>query len=247
MAAEIVGIDKIISYLNKYDFQKIKLSRGTEPIYLKRATENESKEVLIADFENWVDEFITPENFKDYKLELFGTYKTEPNAKLSPVIKVTVAFNSKAAVAGDISFNHSNRSNNNAPIDVDKYVTVAVENATLKAQLEKLEEKLDELLDDDDDDVEEVGGVEAPETIGQALNQALIGKIDTIVDVVLSSIASNFMKSPAPAINGVDDNDVLTEFKAIHPEIENDLRLLLKLAKTKPDFFKMLIMQLRNM
>lgn len=244
MAAEIVGIEKIISYLNKYEFQKIRLSRGTEPIYLKRATDNESKDTLINDFESWVYEFITPDNFKEYKLELFGTYKTEPNAKLSPVIKVAVAFNTKAAAAGD-SFGAFTAPQKN-PIDVDKYVTVAVENATLKAQLEQLEQKLDDLLDEADE-VEEVGAVE-PQTIGQALNGVLLSKLDTIVDVVLAGLATKFTGANiAPAINGVEDSDVLNEFKKIHPEIEQDLARLLKLAQTKPDFFKMLIMQLRNM
>ena len=245
MAAEIVGIDKILSYLNKYEFQKIKLSRGTEPIYLKRAAENENKDTLINDFENWVYEFITPDNFKEYKLELFGTYKTEPNAKLSPVIKVAVAFNNKAAAAGEIIGAYNAPKNSN-PIDVDKYVTVAVENATLKAQLEQLEQKLDDLLEEQDEDNEEVGAVE-PQTIGQAINGVLISKLDTIVDVVLTGLMTKFSTPSAPAINGVEDSDVLNEFKKIHPDIEQDLARLLKLAQTKPDFFKMLIMQLRNM
>ena len=41
--------------------------------------------------------------------------------------------------------------------------------------------------------------------------------------------------------------DTLTEFRTIHTDIDNDLRLLLIMAKTQPDFFKMLIVQLRNM
>ena len=247
MAAEIVGIDKIISYLNKYEFQKIKLSRGTEPIYLKRASENENKETLIADFESWIDEFITPDNFKEYKLELFGTYKSEPNAKLSPVVKVAVAFHTKAMAAGEI-LGAYHKPVNSAPIDVDKYVSVAVENATLKAQLESLEQKLDDLLAESDEE-EEVGAVE-PQTIGQALNQTLISKLDTIVEVVLAGLANKFMNNnttPAPAINGVEESSVLEEFKLIHPDIEQDLARLLTIAKTKPEFFKMLILQLRNL
>lgn len=244
MAAEIVGIDKILSYLGRYEFQKIKLSRGTEPIYLKRAADNETKETLIADFENWIEEFITPDNFKEYKLELFGTYSKEPSAKLSPVVKIAVAFNTKAAAAGESlgAFMH-NRSA--SPIDVDKYVTVAVENATLKAQLEQLEQKLDDLLEDSEDS-EEIGA--QPQTIGQALNGVLMSKLDTIVDVVLAGLATKFTGAKmSPAINGVDDSDVLEEFKLIHPEIEQDLARLLSIAKNKPDFFKMLIMQLRNL
>jgi len=245
MAAEIIGIDKILSYLNRYEFQKIKLSRGTEPIYLKRAADNETKETLIADFENWIEEFITPDNFKEYKLELFGTYSKEPSAKLSPVVKIAVAFNTKAAAAGE-TFGAISHAKNASPIDVDKYVTVAVENATLKAQLEQLEQKLDDLLDESDE-AEEVGATE-PQTIGQALNGVLMSKLDTIVDVVLAGLATKFTGvNTTPAINGVDDSDVLEEFKLIHPEIEQDLARLLSIAKNKPDFFKMLIMQLRNL
>ena len=51
----------------------------------------------------------------------------------------------------------------------------------------------------------------------------------------------------AYAVNGVETIDTLTEFRTIHTDIDNDLRLLLIMAKTQPDFFKMLIVQLRNM
>lgn len=249
MSAEIIGIEKIVKYISKYDFKKIKLSKATEVIYIKRTKEGETQSDLIADFTDFCDEFIQPNNIKDYKLELFGSYNEDPNAKLSPVIKATVAFYERSAVAGDNYSQRSNHGNNNnsQPIDVDKYVAVATENATLKAQLERLEEKLDEFLNDEEDNDEEVGTVE-PETIGQALNRSLISKLDTIVDVVLTRLA---MPTMAPQqsypINGVETGDTLTEFRILHPEIDEDLRLLLVLAKTQPDFFKMLILQLRNM
>ena len=249
MSAEIIGIEKIVRYISKYDFRKIKLSKGAEVIYIKRTKEGESQDDLVRDFTDFCDEFMAPNNFKDYKLELFGSYNEDPNAKLSPVIKATVAFGERAAVAGGEYSTRSNHGNNNnsQPIDVDKYVAVATENATLKAQLERLEEKLDEMLTDDDDDDDEVGTVE-PETIGQALNRALIGKLDTVVDVVLARLAMPAMaQQQAYPINGVETNDTLTEFRTIHPDIDNDLRLLLIMAKTQPDFFKMLIVQLRNM
>lgn len=251
MSAEIIGIDKIVKYISKYDFRKIKLSKGAEVIYIKRTKEGENQTDLIADFTDFCDEFIAPNNVKDYKLELFGSYNEDPNAKLSPVIKATVAFYERAAVAGgeySPRSNHSNNNNNNSqPIDVDKYVAVATENATLKAQLERLEEKLDEMLaDEDDDDDENVGAVQEPETIGQALNRALISKLDTVVDVVLARLAMPTMAQQSYPINGVEI-DTLTEFRTIHPEIDNDLRLLLVMAKTQPEFFKMLIVQLRNM
>jgi hypothetical protein len=248
MSAEIIGIDKIVKYISKYDFKKIKLSKGSEVIYIKRTKENETQNDLIEDFTEFCDDFISTNNTRDYKLELFGSYNEDPNAKLSPVVKVTVAFNARATVAGENNYSprsNSNATNNNQPIDVDKYVAVATENATLKAQLERLEEKLDEMIADDDDDDEPVGSTE-PETIGAALNRALISKLDTVVDVVLARLAMPSAPQQAYPINGVE-TDVLSEFREIHPEIDDDLRRLLIMAKTQPDFFKMLIVNLRNM
>jgi hypothetical protein len=243
MSAEIVGIDKIVKYISKFDFKKIKLSKGTDTVYIRRTKDGESQNDLIADFTDWADEFITPNNFRDYKIELFGSYSDDPNAKLSPVVKSTVAFNERQAVAGDHFVAKSGHQLNGQSIDVDKYVTVATENATLRAQLERLEEKMDEMLEDDDES-DDVGSVQ-PETIGQALNAALISKLDTIIDAVIMRFAlPNNPTTPNVAINGVDD--VLTEFREIHPDIDSDLARLLTLAKTKPDFFKMLIVQLRN-
>ena len=241
MAAEIVGIDKIVAYLRRFDFQKIKLSKGGDAVYLRRTKDGENKSDLISDLTDWANEFIDENNFRDYKLELFGTYNEQPNAKLSPVVKTTVAFHERSVVSGD----YSPRSNilHNSPIDVDKYVAVATENATLKAELRRVEEKLDEILADDDDDDDEISGAE-PKTVGEALQNAIIGKLDTIVDVVLTRLAMPALQTNATAINGVDD--VLTEFREIHADIDADLARLLVLAKTKPDFFKMLIAQLRQ-
>lgn len=249
MSAEIIGIEKIVKYISKYDFKKIKLSKGSEVIYIKRTKENETQNDLIEDFTEFCDDFIATNNTRDYKLELFGSYNEDPNAKLSPVVKVTVAFNTRATVAGENNYSprsNSNATNNSQPIDVDKYVAVATENATLKAQLERLEEKLDEMIADDDDDDDEPVGSTEPETIGQALNRALLGKIDTVVDVVLARLAMPSAQTQTYPINGVE-TDVLLEFRTIHPEIDDDLRRLLTLAQTQPEFFKMLIVNLRNM
>jgi hypothetical protein len=101
------------------------------------------------------------------------------------------------------------------------------------------------IADDDDEDDEPLGSTE-PETIGQALNRALLGKIDTVVDVVLARLAMPSAPQQAYPINGVE-TDVLNEFRAIHPEIDDDLKRLLILAQTQPEFFKMLITNLRGM
>lgn len=244
MAAEIVGIDKILKYMDRFDFQKIKLSKGNEVVYIKRTKEGETQQDLVNDFTTWVDDFVEDNNFRDYKLELLGSYNTDPNAKLNPVVKVVVAFNHRdaATTAGWMK----PATTSSPTIDVNSYVAVATENATLKAQLARMEEKMDELMYDDED--EDEVGAPAPQNFTEAINSALIGKIDTIVDVVLGMIArQNMPVNNSVGINGIDGNDILDEFKTIHPEIEDDLARLLKLAKTQPDFFKMLIGQLRKM
>ena len=246
MAAEIVGIDKINKYVSKFDFQKIKLSRGSETLYIKSAKNEEVQADLIEDFNEWVADFIEDNNFRDYKLELFGTYSTESNAKLSPVVKVVVAFHHRDAA---ITSGHYNKKENYNPaqgMDIERYINVATENATLKAQLERMEEKMDELLSEEDD--EEVGNPVQP-TFTEAISQTLIGKLDTIVDVVLGMLVKPAI-NPAQsyAVNGIPEtDDVLIEFRKIHPEIDEDIIRFYKLASTQPDFFNMVIKQLRTM
>jgi hypothetical protein len=46
---------------------------------------------------------------------------------------------------------------------------------------------------------------------------------------------------------GSNIDEIITEFKSINPNIENDLAKLLKVAKEKPTLFKMLIENLRAM
>lgn len=243
MSVEIIGTNKILKYLDRYEFKKIKLSRGAEPVYLKRAGDGDTKETLIADFEDWVNEFIMPDNYKEYKLELFGTFKDTPDARLVPVVKVTVAFYSKATVTGTTEPSLV-KSATNQNIELNKYVDMAVELATVKAQNERLEEKIDELLEEIDSPQEDLGSP-VPKNIGEAVQEAIIGKAPQIIDALLLYFAQpSNTPSPAPAINGVD-SPILEEFKTVYPDIEEDLARLLTLAKTRPDFFKMLINQLR--
>jgi hypothetical protein len=246
MAAEIVGIEKINKYISKFDFKKIKLSKGSETIYIHVCKENETKEDLIEDFNEFVIDTIEENNFRDYKLELFGTYSTETNAKLSPVVKVAVAFHHRDVAATTGAFYKKENNQISNTMDVEKYIAVATENATLKAQIDRLEEKMDELLADDED--EEVGAAVQP-TFTEAINGALIGKIDTIVDVVLGMLTKQ--NAPAAgnfAINGIPEtDDLLIEFRKIHPKIDEDIVRFYKLATTQPQFFTMVIQNLRKM
>jgi len=242
MAAEIVGIEKINKYINNFDFKKIKLTRGSETLYIRSIKDDEGQADLIEDFNEWVLDFIEDNNFRDYKLELFGTYSADKAAKLSPIVKVVVAFHHREANTTYLGTNKKETYTNN--MDVERYIAVATENATLKAQLERMEEKMDELLSDDEDD--EVGQVQP--TFGEAVNATLIGKIDTIVDVVLGMLAKPSVPAASYAINGIQEtDDLLIQFRKVHADIDQDIALFYKLAVTQPKIFKMVIGQLRDM
>ena len=50
------------------------------------------------------------------------------------------------------------------------------------------------------------------------------------------------------AINGIPEtDDLLIEFRKIHPEIDEDIVRFYKLATTQPQFFTMVIQNLRKM
>jgi hypothetical protein len=253
--AEIVGLDKIISYMNQFDFKKIKLNRGSESVFVRKIKEGESQNDLVDAFATFVDDFITPNNFKDYKLELLGTYSEDPNARLTPVVKVAVAFVAKESTAhtGVNQAMHKPQMGLPPELSIEKYVSLATENAKLEAQLERLEEKMDELLaDDEDDDADPVG---SPQTLGEAVNQALLGKLDTIVDVVLGYLAKSSMPNNTAiagvehkTINGISDFELtMMEFRKLHPDIDDDIIRLYHLKKRNPALFDMLVKQLRSM
>lgn len=250
MAAEIIGIDKIVRYCERYDFQKIKLSKGTETIYLARVKDGQNQADLIADFQDWAAEFIDESNFKEYKLELFGSYSDKPDARLQPVIKIAVAFNPKPDHF--IGSAGSRPSPISQGIDVNAFVSMAQEKAALEARCEALEQRLNDLEDEiDADEAEDINGIEQEITPQQAITRALIGKADLIIDALIGRL----MPQPVPAINGtlsVGNEEgraraleILNEFEAINPDIVSDLDRLLKLAKSNRPLFDMLINQLR--
>lgn len=235
---DIIGKEKIIQYINRYRIRKIKLTKGTDTIYLDSITPDQSQSDLIDRFSDWVDDFIAPTNFQNYKLELFGSNNTNPDAKLSSVVKVGIQFNVRDMGMGAI------REPQSKNIDVDKYIGLAVENAELKSQLASMESKLDELLADDDDD-------ETDETPMGSIQDLLMSKMDGILDVIITQFGSKMMAQPING-TGIDTEtekaiELIEEFQKFNPQIVSDLAKLLNLAKTKPQFFNMLISQLRNM
>jgi hypothetical protein len=246
MYAEIIGLEKINKWFNQFTFQKIVLKKQSSIVYLKIIKGDETQSDLIEDFNNFVEDFIQLDNFKTYTLEIFGTYSQKENAKLSNVAKINIQFN-QSNIANPFAKKEDKTETKKSDINTQDYIALAVENAELKSQLNRMEEKMDELLSEEYEEQNDTIG--EPMTIGQALNQTFISKLDTIVDVVLASVMNRNNIIPQTAINGTDTDIMLIieEFRIINPDIENDLLKLLNLAKTKPDMFKMLISTLRNM
>jgi hypothetical protein len=246
MYAEIIGLDKINKWFNQFTFQKIVLKKQSSIVYLKIIKGDETQSDLIEDFNNFIEDFIQRDNFKAYTLEIFGTYSQKENAKLSNVAKINVQFN-QSTIANPFVKKEEKNETKKSDINTQDYIALAVENAELKSQLNRLEEKIDELLSEEFEESEDEIG--QPMTIGQALNQTFISKLDTIVDVVLANLMTRGINNNQTAINGTDTDIMLIieEFRTINPDIESDLAKLLNLAKTKPDMFKMLIQTLRNM
>lgn len=246
MSAEKIGLGSINKWLNQFTFQKIVLKRQSNIVYLKIQKGDETQDDLIQDFNDFVNDEIQTDNFKIYTLEIFGTYSQKENAKLSNVAKINVQFN-QSTIANPFTKKEEKHETKKNDIDTQSYIALAVENAELKSQLNRMEEKMDELLSEEfEEQDDEIG---QPMTIGQALNQTFISKLDTIVDVVLANFMQRGVNTQQTAINGTENNimEIIEEFRTINPDIENDLAKLLNLAKTKPDMFKMLIQTLRNM
>lgn len=248
MAAEIIGIDRIDKYSQKYEYKKIKLMNGNNIVYQRRLRDGESQDDLFADFREFVDENILPNNFRDYKFELMGSRNPEPDAKLNTIVKTIVAFNERPSLASNLGNSQNTGSNS---ISLQSHIALVEENAKLRSEIVLLENQIDELLaaSEEEEEKEEIGST--PETIGQAVNQSLMGKIPQLIDIGLAMLANMAMKGqPAQttALNGIPETDaLLEEFRKINPSIDEDLKKLYVLAQTQPDFFNMMLNQLRTM
>jgi len=248
--ADIIGLDKIIQWLeNKQFFQRIELYNAKSNVIDIRAREGETKEDLISQFIEIVESFdlTAPENFKNYTLRVSGSYKDNAT-KLTALPPVLVSFNKKdASTVG--GFQRKETSSNTSGIDINYVLNLVTELERERAARMKAESDLNDLLSDMDSE-EEVGQISQP-TIQEALTSTFIGKLDTIIDVVLTKMMTpqnNTMTQKNFAINGINDiENIIAEFKEINPEIETDLAKLLQLAKDKPALFNMLIQQLRTL
>ena len=64
-----------------------------------------------------------------------------------------------------------------------------------------------------------------------------IGRLETIFLPIITNMFSTSV-TPAPTINGVEDNDLINQWEAVDPEASKVLEKIVTLAVTKPDLYK---------
>ena len=99
------------------------------------------------------------------------------------------------------------------------------ENEALKLQLveNKYQQKLNELE-------KKIEGLENGE-------EDPIGRMESIILPIITNMFSTSV-TPAPTINGVEDNDLINQWEAVDPEALKVLEKIVTLAVNKPDLYK---------
>lgn len=241
----LIGIENVVKQLGRCNHNGLAVftARGNEEIFRRYQLEGENMEDVnnaLLDFLDDLEEQ-NPTSFVNYKIQLYEYPEGAKKRKGCGVI--TFQFNETP------NKEHFKKKENNmlAGDYVHKdTMLLAIENANLKNKNEALEARLEAIEAkmigfDDEEDQEETQDEQS--FIG-SFNDAIKDKMPQLIDMVIGMLA----KPQQTAISGVNNIDeIITEFKQINPQIENDLAKLLQLAKTKPELFKMLIQQLRAM
>ena len=246
MPAEFVGIKNILKQLDRFHFDGLAVYRGKDgtPPFVRHAEDGESKQNLIDAFIDWSDDLLesNPSNFIIYKMQL---YEYPESAKKRKGI-ISFSFQLTEQPQTNPFLKKENTAMNGDYVHKDTML-LAIENANLKNKNETLESRLSDLenrfnnLDEEDEEEDE-----APVGMIGALEMAVQDKMPMLIDVLVGMLTQN---KPVTLNTGIGSNidEIISEFKTINPDIESDLYKLLQIAKTKPEFFKVLITQLRSM
>lgn len=242
---KFIGVENVVKQLTRCPHNGLAVFtiRGNEEVYRRYQMDGESMDDINDAFIEWLEDLeqSNPSSFVGYKIQLYEFPEGAKKRKGCGVI--TFQLNETP--------NKEHFKGKQTPMmSGGEYVhkdtmLLAIENANLKNKNEELESRLEALeskINNYDEDEEEEQG---DDTFIGSIEGALKDKMPQLIDVFLGMITKT---NSTPAISGVSNIDeIISEFKTINPNIENDLAKLLQLAKTKPDLFKMLIQQLRAM
>jgi hypothetical protein len=251
MAAEIISIDKILRLLEKYDFLKIRLLRGSDAVYLDQVRPGESAAELQNRFADWINEFITDDNFKEYKLELYGNAESDTNGKKTLFLKTTIQFNPTPGAlikSGAPSMGAMPKDEGFTPRE---YIELAREKAILEARCAQLEDRILELEDELEDLRENQPNEEnKPQGIGEVMNSALMANADKIIGVLCDKLLGG---GQSMAIAGVETAETDVKYMlfenmcAIEPNFPDHLEMLYNLRKNSPVIYSIALEKLKSM
>jgi hypothetical protein len=253
MAAEIITTDKILKLLGNYDFLKIRLLRGSDAVYLDQVKPGENAADLQSRFQDWINDFIQDDNFKEYKLELYGNAESDPAGKKTLFLKTTIQFNPTPGQLVRSSAPQAMGSSRDDGFTAKEYIELAREKAILEAKCETLENKYLDLEDEISElrEVVESGSAEAaPKTMGEVMNAALMSNADKIIGVLVDKLMGNNNNFSLAGLDPVDTDlkyQTLDAMCEIEPNFPDHLTMLYNLRKNDPMIYNIALAKLKNL
>jgi len=238
--AEFIGVDAINENLENLNFDAIGVYQGKLEKFKKIATDDCEEADLILAFNQWADRMLqsNPINSQLYAIQLYE-FPKEGGKNL----RGTTSFTFMLCDRVKQNISGATPATNNHNFISQKELNLALENQRLAFENSLLQKQLEE----DEEDYEE----EEPEQIGAIgqIQNAVMAKLPQLIDMLIAGFLTQSNKPQSNMNLGIGSNidELITEFKTINPNIENDLAKLLKVAKEKPTLFKMLIENLRAM
>lgn len=236
--AEFIGVEAINENLENLNFDAIGVYQGKLEKFKKIATDDCEEADLILAFNQWADRMLqsNPINSQLYAIQLYefpkeGGKNLRGTTSFTFMLSDRVKQNISGATSGTNNQNYISQKELNLALENQR---LAFENTLLQKQIEEEE--------DFEEEEEQIGA------IGQIQN-AVMAKLPQLIDMLISGFLTQSNKTQSNMNLGIGSNidELITEFKTINPNIENDLAKLLKVAKEKPTLFKMLIENLRAM
>jgi hypothetical protein len=237
--AEFIGVEAINENLENLNFDAIGVYQGKLEKFKKIATDDCEEADLILAFNQWADRMLqsNPINSQLYAIQLYE-FPKEGGKNL----RGTTSFTFMLCDRVKQNIGQSAPATNNQNYISQKELNLALENQRLAFENSLLQKQIEEEEDFEEEEPEEIGA------IGQIQN-AVMAKLPQLIDMLIAGFLTQSNKTQSNINLGIGSNidELITEFKTINPNIENDLAKLLKVAKEKPTLFNMLIENLRSM
>lgn len=236
--AEFIGVEAINENLENLNFDAIGVYQGKLEKFKKIATDDCEEADLILAFNQWADRMLqsNPINSQLYAIQLYE-FPKEGGKNL----RGTTSFTFMLCDRVKQNISGATPATNNHNFISQKELNLALENQRLAFENSLLQKQIEE-EEDFEEEEEQIGA------IGQIQN-AVMAKLPQLIDMLIAGFLTQSNKPQSNMNLGIGSNidELITEFKTINPNIENDLAKLLKVAKEKPTLFKMLIENLRAM